>query len=166
MGHCRAALPFKTRLQSRSCVMTWVVDGYQCFTWMCCFYLQVRLPWRTGSRFFPHYWGAIYQTALYHFHHAEYSCLGQFQPSQDLPLHFRVRLPKNLVVKNLIQILFDLFLSDSGDRIPVGARFSSPVHTSPGALAASCTMGTVSFPGGKAAGLWCSDPPPIFSAEV
>ena len=35
----------------------------------------------------------------------------------------------------------------SGDRIPVGVRFSAPVQTSPGAHSASCTMGTGSFPG-------------------
>ena len=34
----------------------------------------------------------------------------------------------------------------SGDRIPVGARFSEPVQTGPGAHPASCTMGTGSFP--------------------
>ena len=36
----------------------------------------------------------------------------------------------------------------SGDRIPVGARFSAPVQTGPGAHAASYTMGTGVFPGG------------------
>jgi hypothetical protein len=35
----------------------------------------------------------------------------------------------------------------SGDRIPVGTRFSAPVQTGPGAHPASCTMGTGSFPG-------------------
>jgi len=35
----------------------------------------------------------------------------------------------------------------SGDRIPVGARFSAPVQTGRGAHPASCTMGTGSFPG-------------------
>ena len=35
-----------------------------------------------------------------------------------------------------------------------GARFSAPVQTGPGAHPASCTMGTGSFPGGKAAGEW------------
>jgi hypothetical protein len=35
----------------------------------------------------------------------------------------------------------------SGDRIPLGARFSAPVQTGPGAHPASCTMGTGSFPG-------------------
>jgi hypothetical protein len=34
-----------------------------------------------------------------------------------------------------------------GDRIPVGARFSAPVQTGPGAHPASCTMGTGSFTG-------------------
>jgi hypothetical protein len=37
----------------------------------------------------------------------------------------------------------------SGDRIPVGARFSAPVQTGPRAHPASCTMGTDSFPGVK-----------------
>ena len=37
----------------------------------------------------------------------------------------------------------------SGDRIPVGARFSAPVQTGPGTNPASCTMGTGSFPGVK-----------------
>jgi len=37
----------------------------------------------------------------------------------------------------------------SGDRIPVGAKFSAPVETGPGAHPASCTMGTGSFPGVK-----------------
>ena len=35
----------------------------------------------------------------------------------------------------------------SGDRIPVEARFSAPVQTSPGAHPSSCTIGTGSFPG-------------------
>jgi hypothetical protein len=34
----------------------------------------------------------------------------------------------------------------SGDRIPVGARFSAPVQTGPGAHSASCAMGAGSFP--------------------
>jgi hypothetical protein len=37
----------------------------------------------------------------------------------------------------------------SGDRIPVGARFSAPVQTGPEAHPAPCTMGTASFPGVK-----------------
>jgi hypothetical protein len=37
----------------------------------------------------------------------------------------------------------------SGDRIPVGARFSAPTQADPGAHPASYTMGTGSFPGVK-----------------
>jgi len=37
----------------------------------------------------------------------------------------------------------------SGDWIPVGARFSAPFQTGPGAHPASCIMGTRSFPGVK-----------------
>ena len=37
----------------------------------------------------------------------------------------------------------------SGNRIPVGARFSAPVQTGPVAHPASCTMCTGSFPGVK-----------------
>ena len=53
----------------------------------------------------------------------------------------------------------------SGYRIPVGARFSAPVRTGPGAHPASCTMVTGSFP-------WVKRPerdvdhPPTSSAEV
>ena len=35
----------------------------------------------------------------------------------------------------------------SGDRIPVGAKFTATVKTNPGAHSVSCTMGTGSFPG-------------------
>jgi hypothetical protein len=36
--------------------------------------------------------------------------------------------------------------------IPMGARFSAPVQTFPGAHPVSCTMGTGSFPGVKRSG--------------
>ena len=42
-------------------------------------------------------------------------------------------------------------LEGPGDRIQVGARFSAPVQTGREAHPASCKMGTVSFPGVKAA---------------
>jgi len=45
--------------------------------------------------------------------------------------------------------------------MPVGARFSAPVQTGPGAHPASFTMGNGSFPGVEAA-----DPPPLSNAEV
>jgi hypothetical protein len=37
----------------------------------------------------------------------------------------------------------------SGDRIPMGARFSTPVQTGPGAHPVSYAIGTGSFPGVK-----------------
>jgi hypothetical protein len=37
-------------------------------------------------------------------------------------------------------------VSRTRDRIPVGARFSAPVKTGPGAHPAPCTMGTGPFP--------------------
>ena len=46
-----------------------------------------------------------------------------------------------------------------------GARFSAPLQTGRGAHTASYTMGTGSFPGGKAAGAW-RRPPTQSSAEV
>jgi hypothetical protein len=50
---------------------------------------------------------------------------------------------------------------------PGGARFSAPIQTGSWAHPASCTMGTGSFPGVKAAGTWCRlHPPPPSSAEV
>jgi hypothetical protein len=53
----------------------------------------------------------------------------------------------------------------SGDRIPMGARFSAPVQTGPGAYPASFTMGTGSFPAVKRPGRGVDHPPPS-SAEV
>jgi hypothetical protein len=53
----------------------------------------------------------------------------------------------------------------SGDLIPVEARYSAPVKTSPGAHPASCKMGTGSLYRGKAA--WASRwPPTPSSAKV
>ena len=40
-----------------------------------------------------------------------------------------------------------LWAGRSGDRISVGVRFSTPVHTGPEAHPASYTMGIGSFPG-------------------
>ena len=57
-------------------------------------------------------------------------------------------------------LLLRLICGRSGDRIPVGARFSAPVQTGPGAYPASCTMGTGSFPGVKRSGRGADHPPP------
>ena len=47
----------------------------------------------------------------------------------------------------------------SEDRIPVGARYSTPVHTGPGAHPVSYTMGTGSLPGVKRPGRGVENPP-------
>jgi hypothetical protein len=57
------------------------------------------------------------------------------------------------------------FIHWSGDQVPVGARFSAPVQTSPGAYPFSYTMGTGSFLGVKRLGQGTDHPPPS-SAEV
>ena len=48
----------------------------------------------------------------------------------------------------------------SGDRNSAWARFSAPFQTGPGAYAASCTMGTRSFPGVNRPGRGAEHPPP------
>ena len=53
----------------------------------------------------------------------------------------------------------------SGDRNPVGARFSAPVQNGPGAYPASYKLGTGSFPGVNRP-LHDVDHPPPSSAEV
>jgi hypothetical protein len=45
-----------------------------------------------------------------------------------------------------VGIVTELQARRSGDRIPVGARFSAPVQTGPGAHPAYCTMDTGFFP--------------------
>ena len=54
----------------------------------------------------------------------------------------------------------------SGDRIPVGARFSAPVQTGPGAHPFSCKIGTGSFPGAKSGRGVTLTPHPPSSAVV
>ena len=49
----------------------------------------------------------------------------------------------------------------SGDWIPVGVKFSTPVQTGPGAHPASCTKGTWFFPGGKERPGRDADPSPL-----
>jgi len=53
----------------------------------------------------------------------------------------------------------------SGDRIPVGVRFSAPVQTGPGVYLAFYIMGTRSFPGVKRPGHGV-DHTPASCAEV
>ena len=65
-----------------------------------------------------------------------------------------------------VSIVTGLRAGRSGDRIPVEARFSAPVEAGPGALPASCTMGTGSFPGGNEWPGRDADPSPPSSAVV
>ena len=48
----------------------------------------------------------------------------------------------------------------SGDRIPVGAKFSGPFQKGSGTHPTSCTVGTGSFPGVKSPGRGVDHPPP------
>ena len=59
-----------------------------------------------------------------------------------------------------VNTLFSIWARGSWDRIPMGARFSTPVQTIPGAHPASYTMGTGSFPGIKRLGRGVNHPPP------
>jgi hypothetical protein len=54
-----------------------------------------------------------------------------------------------------------LLAGRSGEQIPVGARFSTPVPSSPGAHPAYCTLGKRSLSQDKAAGAWRWPPTPI-----
>jgi hypothetical protein len=53
------------------------------------------------------------------------------------------------IVDQVAQSVSRLATGCTGDRIPVGARFSAPVQTGPGAHPASCTTGAGSLPGVK-----------------
>jgi len=50
---------------------------------------------------------------------------------------------------SVVGIATGYWLDGPGIESRAGARFSAPVQTGPGDHAASCTMGTGSFPGGK-----------------
>ena len=65
----------------------------------------------------------------------------------------------------LVDIATSYGAGRSGDRIPVGTRFSTPVQTDPGPHPASHKMDTGSFPGVKRAGRGVDHQPPS-STEV
>ena len=81
-------------------------------------------------------------------------CLCEFYPGICLTTEEKARRNLSQSKKNLIQVR-KTSVSDwlragrGGDRTPVGARFSAPVQTGPGAHPASYKMGTGSFPGVK-----------------
>ena len=70
-----------------------------------------------------------------------------------------------LVLLLLLLVVVVVRAGRSGDRIPVGVRFSAPVQTGPGANPASCTVGTGSLPGVKRPERDVDHPPPPI-AEV
>ena len=61
----------------------------------------------------------------------------------------RKRLQHHIWMVQLSRYSDSLRAGRSGDRIPVGASFSAPVHTDLGTNPASYVMGTGSFPGVK-----------------
>ena len=54
-----------------------------------------------------------------------------------------------------VGIATEVRAGQSGDRMPVGTRFSAPVQIGPGAHPACCKVGNGSFQGVEAAGVCC-----------
>jgi hypothetical protein len=113
-------------------------------------YLQmIRNSKQTKGCLFVHfpYWtlrereGAWFDKRLaeVQLHHESHSC------ARSLP-------PRIYGLVQLSRYSDSLRAGRSDDQIPVGARFSVPVQTGPGAQPASCTMGTGSFRGVKRSG--------------
>ena len=65
------------------------------------------------------------------------------------PWKFKIKTYENCGPGSVVGIATELRAGRSGDRIPVGARFSATVQTGSGAHPASCTMDSGSFPGVK-----------------
>jgi len=71
-----------------------------------------------------------------------------------LPLPYNIDLTKQAVLgrNSSVGIATGYGLDGLGIESRWGSRYSAPVQTGPGANPASCTMGTGSFPGQRAAG--------------
>ena len=85
-------------------------------------------------------WRTMWQQAAV----SRFEMLFRHLPGGNERNHAKLRGPGSVV-----GIATGYGLDGPGIKIPVGARFSAPVQTGPGAHPASCTMGTVSFPGVK-----------------
>jgi hypothetical protein len=79
-----------------------------------------------------------------------------YQHTTDVPTHHR---------DGAVGITTRYEMDGPGDRITVGARFSAPVQTGPGAYPAPYTMGTGSSPGVQRPWRGVEHPPPS-GAEV
>jgi hypothetical protein len=84
----------------------------------------------------------------------------------DFILKQSEKYKKHNATKNDTKTRLWVFLLFSGDRILVGARFSVPIQTGPGAHPASCTMDTGYFPRGKERPGRNTDPSPPSSDVV
>ena len=82
------------------------------------------------------------------------------QASNQPPFYLESQLYITLTLSLFSRYSDSLWAGRSGDRIPVGARFSAPVQTGRGAHPASCTMGTGSFQGVNRPGPGADHPPP------
>jgi hypothetical protein len=73
--------------------------------------------------------------------------------------NFSLYIELNMVLIHVSRYSDWLWAGRSGDRIPVGLRFSAPIQSGPGAHPAFCTMNTVSLLGVKCywplAPFWC-----------
>ena len=104
------------------------------------------------------YYVQLYQAFVANFDYEPvYVCIIIGSATSSLPCEynvFRAMHLKQMYYVNSgpgssVGIATELRAGRSGDRMPVVSRFSASVQTGPGALAASCTMDTGSFPGVK-----------------
>jgi hypothetical protein len=94
-------------------------------------------------------------------HRIQVSTRNPFYPT--CPWLFPTLLTKRLYPLPICALYCDgfLFQMKIEKKIPVEAIFFAHVQTVPGAHPSSCTMGSGSFTGCKAAGAWCWPPTPF-----
>jgi hypothetical protein len=93
--------------------------------------------------------------------HAVYRYIKQFLPQWTDMRAFKFRSKPQIFSGSGYRSRYSdsLLAGRSGDRIPVGARFSANVLNGPRAHPVSCTMGTGCFPGVKRPGRGVGHPP-------